>query len=267
MGAAAVFSLDDVSFMPGPNSTGPWGNDRLHGGPVFGLLARAVELASPDPELVVARLAFDLFRPVPVAPLAVRIEPLRHSSRLALLQAMLLVDEDVFARATGLLLRPSDGMPEEQSGRKPEGPEGLPTETLMRQAQPPTGFPPGFHTRVETRWVPRREGEPLSVWFRLPIQLVEGETPTPLQLAVALADFTNAIASIAARDRATRAVPFINADATMYLARRPEGEWFCLTDAGNDSERGLSITECTLSDRRGVFGRAVQARIANRMQR
>jgi Thioesterase-like superfamily len=267
--SGAVFSLDDVLFMPGTASTGPWGNDRLHGGPVFGLLARAVEIASPDPELVVTRLSFDLFRPVPVAPLAVRIEPLRQGSRLVLLQAMLLVDEVEFARATALLLRPSDGLPEEPAGKRPEGPEGLPTETLMRQqaSQTPAGLPPGFHTRVETRWVPRREGEPLSVWFRLPIPLIEGEAPTPLQAAVALSDFTNAVASIAGRERNSRATPFINADATIYLARRPEGEWFCLTDARNDSERGISVAECTLSDTRGIFGRAVQARIANRMQR
>ena len=266
--SGAIFTLDDVHFMPGPDATGPWGADRLHGGPVFGLLARAVEIAAPDPELVVARLSFDLFRPVPVAPLAVRIDPLRESARLALLQATLLVDDAPFTRATALLLRSSDGVPEAISGGKPEGPDGLPTETLMRAgAQPPQGLPPGFHTRIETRWVPRREGEPTSVWFRLPVPLVAGEAPSPLQAAVALSDFTNAIASIAARTRDTRATPFINADATIYLARRPEGEWFCLTFAGDDSARGVSITECALSDVRGVFGRAVQARIANRMQR
>ncbi len=268
MSAAAIFSLDDVSFTPGPDATGPWGADRLHGGPVFGLLARAVEIAAPDPELIVARLSFDLFRPVPVAPLAVRVEPQRQSARLALLQAVLLVEDVPVTRATALLLRPSDGMPEAASGRKPEGPDGLNTESLMRTAaRPPAGFPPGFHTRVETRWVPRREGEPVSVWFRLPVPLIAGETPSPLQCAVALSDFTNAIASIAARERDTRATPFINADATIYLGRRPEGEWFCLTYAGDDSARGVSVTECTLSDARGVFGRAVQARLANRMPR
>ena len=86
-------------------------------------------------------------------------------------------------------------------------------------------------------------------------------------MAVALADFTNAIASIAARDRDTRACRSSTPTPPCIFARRPEGEWFCLTDARNDSERGISVTECTLSDVRGVFGRAVQARIANRLQR
>src|SRR5262245_52584686 len=148
MSADAVFTRDDVLYMPGRASTGPWGNDRLHGGPVFGLLARAVELVAPDPELVVARLSFDLFRPVPVAPLAVRVETLRQSARLVLLQATLIVDDAEFACATALLLRPSDGPDAELSGEKPAGPEGLDTETLMRSARPPTEVPPGFHTRI-----------------------------------------------------------------------------------------------------------------------
>jgi acyl-CoA thioesterase len=266
MSTAAVFHPDGERFLPGPHASGPWGADRMHGGPVFGLMTRAVERAAPDPELIVSRLSFDLFRPVPVAPLAVRVEPLRQGSRLALLQASLEIEGEPYARATALLLRPSDGPTAEQSGAAPASPEGLPIESLMRGTPRLPNTAPGFHTMVETRWVERSASQPLTVWFRLPIALVEGETPTPLQTAVALSDFTNAIASIAARERSASAVPYINADATLYFARRPEGEWLCLQDAGSDAARGLGVSECTLSDTRGRLGRALQARLANRMR-
>src|SRR6478752_6795105 len=143
----AVFTRSGDHYLPGPHASGPWGADRLHGGPVFGLLTRAIEQASPDPELCVARLSFDLFRPVPVAPLSIRVQPLRQSSRLCLLQAALCVDGDEFTRATALLLRGSDGVAAAHTTAPPLGPDGMATESLMRgSARPPAGFPPGFHT-------------------------------------------------------------------------------------------------------------------------
>jgi hypothetical protein len=264
MGNDAVFRRDGDGFFPGVHAPGPWGADKLHGGPVLGLLARAIELASPDPELVITRFTVDLFRVVPVERLRVRPEVVRRGSRLALLQATLLAGGTEVARANALLLRPSELGGVQRSAVCPVGPEGLVTESLMRGfPRDRTGFPPGFHTRVETRWVPRTADERLAIWFRLPIPLVADEEATPLQRAIALSDFANAVASIAARERDPAAVPYINADATLYLSRAPVGEWFCLQEEGCDSERGISITETLMCDTSGPFGRVQQARLAN----
>jgi hypothetical protein len=260
----AVFQRAGDAFIPSVHAPGPWGADKLHGGPVLGLLARAIELASPDPELVIARFTVDLFRVVPKERLQVRSEVVRRGSRLSLLQASLFVGETEVARANALLLRPSELGSTQRSALCPVGPDGLVTESLMRGfPRDHAEFPPGFHTRVETRWVPRAASEPLAIWFRLPIPLVAGEPGTPLQRAIALSDFANAVASIAARERDETAVPYINADSTLYLSRQPIGEWFCLQEQGCDSERGISVTQTLLCDTGGPFGRAQQARLAN----
>jgi hypothetical protein len=120
---------------------------------------------------------------------------------------------------------------------------------------------------VQTRWVPRAAGDPLAIWFRLPIALVEGEQASPFQCAIALSDFANAVASIAGQERDRGATPYINADGTLYLTRRPRGEWFCLQEQATEAERGISVTETLLCDTEGAFGRALQARLANRYQR
>jgi hypothetical protein len=80
---------------------------------------------------------------------------------------------------------------------------------------------------------------------------------------VALSDFANAVSTIAAAERGS-AAPYINADATLYFGRRPEGEWFCLKEIAADSERGISIAEMLLFDTRGLVGRVLQARLDNR---
>jgi hypothetical protein len=135
----------------------------------------------------------------------------------------------------------------------------------MRAAAPSTQA--GFHVRVETRWVPRVSGEPLAIWFRMPLPLVAGEEPTALQRAVQLSDFANAVAAIAQRDRGGAPMPFINVDATMYFTRKPAGEWFCLQEQRVEVERGISVAACTLFDAQGLCGHVTQGRLANRMRR
>jgi hypothetical protein len=265
MSDQAVFVRDGERFVPGPHAIGPWAADRLHGGPVLGLIARAVENAEPDPQLVLARLTVDLFRSAPAGPLGVRVESLRKGSRLALLRASVLDGAGVeLAQGHALLLRASEGAQREQPRPVPPGPDGLTTESLMRGAPRSSDRPAGFHTKVETRWVPRSAEQPLAVWFRLPIALVAGEPLSPVVSAVALSDFTNAVAAIAASARSERAAPLINADATLYFTRRPEGEWLCLEEQSNAFERGISNAHVTLFDHRGPVGHASQARIAVR---
>ena len=254
----AVFRRDGALFVPGPYAAGPWAADRLHGGPVFGLLTRAVEEAAADPGWIGARLTFDLFRAVPMEALSVRAEVLRQSSRLCLVQAAVCAGDEEYARVTALLLRADPNAAPAASADKPQGPEGLPTETLMRSVTP-GAVRPGFHTRVETRWVPRADHGPLAIWFRMPLALVEGETPTPLQRAAALADFANAIAGIANR---ARSGPYINVDATVYLSRLPRGEWIGLKEERSAFRGGMSVAQTRLFDTEGEFGDAQQCRLA-----
>jgi Thioesterase-like superfamily len=255
----AVFERSGELFVPTPSATGPWAADRLHGGPVLGLLARAIE-AAVDPELVCARLTVDMFRPVPHAPLGVRSEIVRQGGRLMVLQASLFAEQTEMARASALFLRESD-LDAATHSQPPGGFEELPTESLMRGMRDPR-VPRGFHTRVETRWVPRAAGDPLAIWFRLPMPLVAAEPASALQRAITLSDFANAVSSIAESERQPRITPYINTDATLYFSRRPQGEWFCLRELDNEAERGISVAGVSIADQRGPFGRVLQARLA-----
>jgi Thioesterase-like superfamily len=262
----AIFRLDGAHFVPSPDSCGPWSADRMHGGPVFGLIARAVEAAAPDPGLIATRFTFDLYRAVPLVPLEVRTQLAHQSGRLCLVRATLTANGEEYVAATALLLRESDGGGSQHDGVKPHGPAGLETQTLFG-APRSAARGPGYHIQVETRWVPRAPSEPLAIWFHMPLPLVEGEPTTALQRAVQLSDFANAVAAISQRDREGAPVAFINVDATLNLSRRPTGEWFCIQARSVDVESGISIASCSLYDERGAFGYATQSRLLNRMRR
>jgi hypothetical protein len=262
MSAEAVFERRGELFFPSSSATGPWGRDRLHGGPVLGLLVRALEASVSDPDWVCARMTVDMFRPAPHAPLSVRCELVRQGARLAMLQAGLFAEQTEVARANAIFLRESE-LDASHHTAPPPSYEGLPSESLLRGRRAETA-PPGFHTRVETRWPAREAGQPMLVWFRLPMPLVAAEPTSALQRAVALTDFANAVASIAGSRRTPPDVPYINTDSTLYFSRRPEGEWFCLQDLAGESERGISVASMAIADSRGQFGRVLQARLSVR---
>lgn len=239
----------------------------MHGGPVFGIIARAVEAAAPDPGLVPCRFTFDLSRAVPLVPLEVQTQIAQQSGRLCLIRVSLRADGEELVAATALLLRGSDAGASVRDAQKPAGPEGLETQSLFGALGAATAIRgPGYHVRAETRWVSRVAGEPLAIWFRMPLPLVEGEPTTALQRAVQLSDFANAVGSIALRNRGAANVPFINVDATLHLTRNPTGEWFCIESRSIDVERGISVANCSLYDEQGHFGYATQSRLVNRMR-
>jgi acyl-CoA thioesterase len=254
----AVFQKDGERFVPTAAAGGPWSHETLHGGAACGLLARAIERGAPDPAFALIRLTVDLFRAIPRAPLTVRVEPVRAGRRVHAVAASLCADGTEITRASALLLRRSEAAAGAELGPPPPGPAGIATTRLSPDRR--AGFPTGFHTTIECRWVSRGGETPPCVWMRLPVPLVEGEETTPLVHAAALADFGNALASFGAR-AAGREAGYINADVTLYLARAPGAGWIAL-EAERQSEReGVGFVDVALYDERSRFGRVAQARL------
>ena len=62
-----LFLTDGDGFAPTAHARGPWDPMALHGGAPSALLADAFERHEPGSGLAVARLNFELLRPVPMA--------------------------------------------------------------------------------------------------------------------------------------------------------------------------------------------------------
>jgi hypothetical protein len=99
------------------------------------------------------------------------------------------------------------------------------------------------------------EPGPAAAWFRLKVPVIEGEPITPLQRAMAAADFGNGISAAISWEEFT----FVNPELTVFLLREPIGEW-----VGNDAVTaidpgGIGLAEATLHDANGPFARALQS--------
>ena len=282
----ALFIPEGGRFVPTARAGSPWADGMVHGGPAAGLLARAVEQQAGAPQMHVARLTIDLFRPVPNQPLAVTARSVREGRRIHVVEASLLADGVEVCRASGLLLRgaPAAPPPSADGSRTPPGPEGIETTPLGgRRGHPARGtaaprtpggetipptsghaparpIRPGFHTTVEARWVSHTvEAGAAMAWLRTPVPLVAGEELTPLVRVAALADFVNPLSGAGARASAG----FINVDCSIHLHRLPRGEWIGMRVERTVGPHGIGVAHAVLYDPAGPVGRCTQTALAN----
>src|SRR5512142_520139 len=105
MSGAYYERLDAERFQPTIHAQGAWNDDEQHMAPVSGLLAHALALHDPRPELVLARVSYDILGLIRLAPTEVRVRTVRDGRTIQLLEAVAVVDgrDVVRARAWRLL--------------------------------------------------------------------------------------------------------------------------------------------------------------------
>lgn len=254
----ALFETDGDRLVATELSRGPWSPDALHGGPVAALIARASELHPSEQPMFVARLTVELLRPVPLAALAVRTTLVRPGRRVQLVGTSVAVGEAEVARAVALRIREAD-LPEARTTPEQLGWPG-PDSLTARVESIPTADESltAYHSHaVEMRFVSGHvyQPGPATVWMRLRYPVVAGETPSPLQRVMAVADFGNGVSSVLPWDRWT----FVNPDLTVGVHRLPAGEWVGLDAVTRVGAAGVGQAESLLFDAGGPLGRAVQS--------
>jgi hypothetical protein len=250
----------DGRFKPTEHARGPWDPRALHGGAPAALIASAFERLEPGAELPIARLGFELLKPIPLAPLTLTTRIVRKGRRVQELAAELSADlgpagEELVCRASALRIQPVPGGLPNSGSAPPEkmpGPEhGKAVEYALNRAAGTSLATTG----MEMSWLtdPWDQG-PGKVWMRLRHPLLPDEPATPLTRLVATADFGNGVSA---------ALPFedylfINADLTIHLWRRPQGEWIGLDAQTLLQGGGTGVAESVLHDEHGAVGRAFQ---------
>ena len=243
-------------WRPQEATRGPWNAAHQHGGAPAALLGGLIERAEPGSELRVVRVTVELVRPVPLDELRSEVEVVRPGRRVQLVAARLYAGEDLVARALGLRLRRDEASaapPSEPAAAAPAPPaESRP----LRLDHVEPGLAMFNHDGVDVRYARGDWGTgPAFAWIALRMPVIAGEAPSPLQRALAAADFGNGIS--AAVDWSTWA--FINPDLTVYLEREPVGPWVGLDAHTRIGPDGTAVAESVLHDERGRIGRGVQA--------
>jgi acyl-coenzyme A thioesterase PaaI-like protein len=243
-------------FVPTEHTRGPWDPRFQHGGAPAALLARCVEQVEAPLPMDTARITVELLRPVPVdAPVRVQTRLVRPGKKVQLVEAqMTLGDGTELCRAVALRIRHAAIAPPYEGYDEPPLPAPPETGTMQLGVGGDRAF---AVTGVELRFVRGifLQPGPATVWIRLRMPVLPGESPSGMQRACAAADFGNGVSSIHEWGRTL----FINPDLTVYLSRQPEGEWICIDSVTHPGPDGRALAESRLFDSGGVIGRSLQS--------
>jgi hypothetical protein len=249
----AFYSAGGGRFVPSELTRGPWDPDAQHAGPPAALLGRAIGACEPRDGARVARIAFEILGPVPLAPLAASARVVRPGRGVELLEGSLRGPGGEVMRALAWRLRtaPVELDPPPPADPAPPGPaDGQPRDSF------PVRDRPGYHSAMEFRFVHGGflEIGPAMVWMRPRVPLVAGEPTSPLERLLIAADAGNGVS--ATLD--WRRYLFINTDLSVHVKRLPRGDWVGLDAVTYPEPDGIGLADTALWDEAGRLGRAAQ---------
>lgn len=244
-------------LVPNPIAHGGWG-PTLGGQVVGGLLARAIETRVDDPDLHPARLTVEILRRVATEPVRVSATVVRAGGRMRAVDAVMLQDGHLVARASALYLR---------RGTQPAGDFWSTALTLPPLPAEPADIgdnvpmfiraygPTADSDSLEFPW---QQAGPRYAWVREFRDLVAGEAPTPFIRAAMAVDVTSSMTNFS-----TAGLAFINADYTLALSRLPEGPYIGLAALSHTSADGIATGSTGLFDHVGPIGTGLSTAISN----
>jgi hypothetical protein len=258
----ALYQPDGERLVPTRLARGPWHVDTQHGGPVQGLLARAIEQHPAAKPMQIVRFTCDLWRAARFAPVTLRVRTLREGKSAQWLEAELCTGDEVAARASALRLRVEDVS---------APPDRVPCATgALEDASPAVRWlgasadgegPSDFINSIELR--PVDDFVRPAAWLRLRVPLVAGEHTSPFVSAATLSDMIQSLPIVRAVQRGAQFAPqpfvAINVDTSLQLHRVPVGDWI-----GFDAEvcygpDGAGLGRASLADIDGALGFAQQS--------
>lgn len=235
---------------------GPWDPGSQHAGPPAALLGRAVEeRPGARADMRIARITYEILRPVPIGALEITTSVLRAGRGTELVEAALTPEGAagpvMIARA--LRIRVAEGVvPAVAAGPllPPPGEAGV-TPFF------PVPWDVGYHTAMESRFTEGSflEPGPGTCWMRMRVPLLAGEPVRPLDRVLVAADSGNGIGSVMDIERFV----FVNGDLTVHLHRHPVGEWVCVEAGTSVDAAGIGLADARLHDEKGPIGRGAQS--------
>lgn len=234
-----------------------WSAAIQHGAPVSALLVRALERCAPREDTRLARVTVDLLGGIPAEGdlwLSAQID--RPGKQIELVSAQML--------ATG-----PDGQPRPVAKASGWRMQTVDTQALVHTSAPPLrplsearardmakDWDRNYVHSVDWRWLTARGAEgPGESWLSPTVDLVAGESMSPLQRLFTVADCANGLGT----KIDMREWTFLNTDLVVHIHRVPDGEWTGIRAETNYGPDGIGTTLGSLFDESGPVGAIQQS--------
>ncbi|MFH8484424.1 thioesterase family protein [Streptomyces longisporoflavus] len=244
--------IDERRYKPTLHAGGAWDTDEMHFSPLGGLIVHAIDryLADrPDNGLVMSRISFDILGRLALDECEIRVETIRPGRTIELIEAVVLMADRPVVRARAWLLTSVD-----TGAVAGGGADRLTPPDELAPWHMASLWPGGYIASVEARPLAPPQPGRTTAWISTSLDLVAGQTASPLASFVALVDTAN---GIAVRQSPTEWM-FPNVDLTVHLHRQPAGRWTGLDTTVTFGPTGQGITSTVLHDVNGPVGHAQQ---------
>lgn len=229
-----------------------WSAAIQHGAPVSALLVRALERCMPRDDTRLSRVMIDLLGGVPAeGDLWVRARVDRPGKQIELVTAELLAPGKdgaprPVARASGWRMLTLDTT---AVLHQPAAPLRPLSDAVSRDLA--KDWDRNYVHSLDWRWLttPMADG-PGESWLKPTVDLVKGETMTPMQRLFSVADDANGIGT----KLDIRKWTFMNTDLVVHVHRVPAGEWIGIRAETSYGPDGIGTTFGTLFDHSGPIG-------------
>ena len=252
-----VPSDDPNTYQSTPLANAGWYDKGQHGGAIAALVTGHVEKIPTLAPMEVSRVTIEIFRVVPLVPLTIETEIVREGKKIQVVRATVTSPDGLaLAIAHVQRLRTTEAVvPDLSQPLRLPTPDQIEGRKLSRWGHGDTDKVMFHRGAIEVREIfgGFNEMGPGAIWLRLTTPLVAGETPTPAQRAVVIADFCNGVSRGIGDDWI-----FMNPDLTVHIGRYPEGDWVALEAESHYEHHGRGVAAGIIWDQKGWVGRSAQ---------
>lgn len=250
------------TYQSTPLANAGWYEEGQHGGAFAALVVGHIERNVPTLSgMQINRATVEIFRVIPLVDLQIETQIIREGKKIQNVDAQIYdPDGTLLSVATVQRLRVDDlPLPEDASPPRLDmpGPDDIGHSVGEAWGVGSSGKVMFHRHAMEIREIfgGFEIKGPGAVWTRLTKPIVAGEETTPLQRAVATADFCNGIS----RGLDFSEWVFMNPDLTVHTSRYPDGDWVALSAKSAYENLGRGIATGTLWDAKGLLGRSTQS--------
>ena len=261
----AIFDQVNHIYKASELGCAGWYPNVLHGGVVAGLVAHECFSFPTSKKMRMVRFTLDIIRPVLKDQLKVKINVIRDSRNLQVLEAELHRLDKMVAKASMLKVRDSEfsDLEEHHSSEKLDFPEIDDEFSELFSFSQGMSFAKDAVDIRRVEGIPFIENGPGSVWIRPKIPLIHNSPLSPELTAVIISDFGNAISSVLpVKDHV-----FINADLGVQFYRYPKSQWIGLKSETLNTSDGVGLVHSKLYDLEGLIGIAHQGLVMDTRDR
>lgn len=247
-------SISIAHYKPTQHAQGAWNQNEQHMAPATGVLTHELSQFSPQANMRLARISFDILGLIPLDDFIITTRCIRPGKTIELIESVMSSNgrDCITARAWRLCTQDTSAIAGLEDRSATHHPDELPVWEGIKSW--PGGFVKSVHLVAKSD---RRPGKGM-VWITNDNTMIEGEMTTELVHLLGMVDIANGIVPRVGLELSDLRWIFPNTDLQIHMHRTPKGRWLGLQAVQQYGNDGIGITSAILHDVNGPFGRSEQ---------